>query len=128
MNYTENYHLPQWEETDRIMRTDFNDAMANIDQGVAQAAVMPFAVGSYIGKGAEQEIFVGFRPSFLIIAATQAGASASDMGRFSGFSEAQTSGGKVTFTDTGFIVASISYTLYPRVNDGSETYAFIAFR
>ena len=24
MNYTEKYHLPQWEETDRIMRTDFN--------------------------------------------------------------------------------------------------------
>ena len=31
MNYTEKYHLPQWEETDRIMRTDFNDAMAGIE-------------------------------------------------------------------------------------------------
>ena len=128
MNYTEKYHLPQWEETDRIMRSDFNEAMANIDQGVAQAAVMPYAVGSYKGIGAEQEIFVGFRPSYLIIAANQAGAGASDMGRFSGFSEAQTSNGKVTFTDTGFIVASISFTLYPRVNDGGETYAYIAFR
>ena len=43
MNYTENYHLPQWEETDRIMRTDFNDAMANIDQGVAQPTVISWA-------------------------------------------------------------------------------------
>ena len=35
------------------MRTDFNDAMANIDQGVAQAAVVPFAVGSYVRATAE---------------------------------------------------------------------------
>lgn len=39
MNYTENYHLPQWEETDRIMRTDFNDAMASIEGGLAAADV-----------------------------------------------------------------------------------------
>ena len=35
MNYTENYHLPQWEETDRIMRIDFNDAMAGIERGLS---------------------------------------------------------------------------------------------
>ena len=34
MNYTENYHLPQWEETDRVMRTDFNDAMLHIEEGL----------------------------------------------------------------------------------------------
>lgn len=34
MNYTENYHLPQWEETDRIMRADFNEAMSNLDSGL----------------------------------------------------------------------------------------------
>ena len=32
MNYTTNYHLPQWVESDRILMEDFNDAMANIDQ------------------------------------------------------------------------------------------------
>ncbi len=37
MNYTENYHLPQWEENDRIMRVDFNRAMANIDGGLRGA-------------------------------------------------------------------------------------------
>lgn len=37
MNYTENYHLPQWEETDRIMRTDFNQMCADIDQGIREA-------------------------------------------------------------------------------------------
>lgn len=41
MNYTENYHLPQWEETDRVMRTDFNQMCADIESGLlgnAQAA------------------------------------------------------------------------------------------
>ena len=37
MNYTEKYHLPQWEETDRIMRTDFNAAMAGIETGIEGA-------------------------------------------------------------------------------------------
>ena len=34
MNYTENYHLPQWEETDRIMRTDFNQMCADMEAGL----------------------------------------------------------------------------------------------
>ena len=35
MNYTSNYHLPQWVETDKIMMQDFNQAMADIDAGIA---------------------------------------------------------------------------------------------
>ena len=34
MNYTENYHLPQWDETDRILRTDFNRMCADIEKGL----------------------------------------------------------------------------------------------
>ena len=34
MNYTEKYHLPQWDETDRVLRTDFNSAMAEIEKGL----------------------------------------------------------------------------------------------
>ena len=37
MNYTENYHLPQWEETDRIMRTDFNQMCADMEAGIMDA-------------------------------------------------------------------------------------------
>ena len=37
MNYTTNYHLPQWVEADRIMMEDFNTAMANIDEGIQLA-------------------------------------------------------------------------------------------
>ena len=31
MNYTENYHLPQWEKPDRIMMNDFNDAFQRLE-------------------------------------------------------------------------------------------------
>ncbi len=34
MNYTTNYHLPQWDETDRIMRTDFNRMCADMENGL----------------------------------------------------------------------------------------------
>ena len=34
MDYTTNYHLPQWVESDRIMMEDFNEAMAAIDGGI----------------------------------------------------------------------------------------------
>lgn len=36
MDYTKNYHLPQWVDEDRIRRIDFNDAMANIENGLSQ--------------------------------------------------------------------------------------------
>ena len=37
MNYTTNYHLPPWVETDRILMEDFNEAMSGIDGGIAAA-------------------------------------------------------------------------------------------
>lgn len=38
MTYTQNYHLPQWVEDDRILRTDFNQMCANIDAALSNAA------------------------------------------------------------------------------------------
>ena len=32
MNYTTNYHLPQWVESDRILMEDFNEAMESIEE------------------------------------------------------------------------------------------------
>lgn len=37
MNYTSNYHLPQWEMSDRVMMEDFNQAMSRLDTGLANA-------------------------------------------------------------------------------------------
>lgn len=36
MNYTKNYHLPQWDETDRILRTDFNQMCADMEKGLTE--------------------------------------------------------------------------------------------
>ena len=38
MNYTKNYHLPQWDETDRIMRADFNRMCADMEAGLLKTA------------------------------------------------------------------------------------------
>ena len=38
MDYTKNYHLPQWKKEDRIMMEDFNAAMADIETGLGQAS------------------------------------------------------------------------------------------
>ena len=40
MNYTERYHLPQWEETDRIMRTDFNQRVLRSRRRGAAAGLL----------------------------------------------------------------------------------------
>ena len=34
MNYTENYHLPQWAKSDRILMEDFNRMCADIEAGL----------------------------------------------------------------------------------------------
>jgi len=54
MNYTENYALPQWEKSDRIMMDDFNEAMAAIDTGLKamETAIPKIKVGTYTGNGA----------------------------------------------------------------------------
>ena len=36
MNYTQHYQLPQWVETDRILRTDFNDMTDKLDTALGQ--------------------------------------------------------------------------------------------
>lgn len=38
MEYTKNYHLPQWAEEDRVMRTDFNTMCADIESGLTKTA------------------------------------------------------------------------------------------
>ena len=72
MNYTQNYHLPQWVETDRILMDDFNDAYSAIDAALdglredvdanesaiaandaahASFGNCKFYTGSYVGAG-----------------------------------------------------------------------------
>ena len=62
MNYTENYQLPQWEESDRVLMADFNAMTAKLEAGLTgkadaadlaalTAAVPKITAGTYIGTG-----------------------------------------------------------------------------
>ena len=147
MEYTANYHLPQWVESDRIMMEDFNEAMNGIDEGIqgaqdtantaqttANAAYspnnMPYVVGSYTGNNGTKTIELGFRPSFLIISGDVGSTSMvghyQEYGEHVGFMSTDFIYDTVTLTDTGFKVVSNSSS-YPRLND-HKTYIYIAFR
>ena len=143
MNYTKNYHLPQWEESDRVMRTDFNQMCADIDNGIKSAAQaaqtaqgkaeeLPYVMGTYSGMGTEQSVTiqVGFRPSFVLIFSSQSHSSYhAVVGRFSAFSEAVSSSNRVKMTDTGFIVTPHNPDQqFPYINDRNNLYQYIAFK
>ena len=89
-NYTENYNLCQWEASDKVLRTDFNDDNAKLEtaltriEATANAAktqaqtitnnaytktgYRPFAVGTYHGDTqANRVIPLGFRPKFVFL-------------------------------------------------------------
>ena len=140
MKYTENYHLPQWVATDRIMRKDFNTAMSNIESGMsanaqaaAQAAKLPYVVGSYAGNGdgtAGQEIRLGFRPSFVIICSDQQYQTQTYYGG-NGVMMAGPTGntGLLYLTDNGFrVVGDDRSLIFPQINHSKWTYDYIAFR
>ena len=134
MNYTNNYHLPQWVETDRIMMEDFNRAFSDIDEGIktaqdtadtaeskadaAQSSAnavadaytpgnQPYVVGSYTGTGADMTITLGFRPKFLILSGMESSSATNSTlawDRYFGLCDGSIMPLRVTFTDTGFTV------------------------
>ena len=134
MNYTTNYHLPQWAETDRIMMEDFNQMCSDIDEGIktaqdtadtaeskadaAQTAAnavadaytpgnQPYVVGSYTGSGADMSITLGFRPKFLILSGMESSSATNSTlawDRYFGLCDGSIMPLRVTFTDTGFTV------------------------
>ena len=134
MNYTTNYHLPQWAETDRIQMEDFNQMCSDIDQGIktaqdtadtaeskadaAQSSAnavadaytpgnQPYVVGSYTGTGADMTITLGFRPKFLILSGMESTIttnSTSTWDRYFGLCDGSILSLRVAFSDTGFTV------------------------
>lgn len=46
MNYTENYQLPQWVESDRVLMEDFNEANSTIDQALGEHAAILAGCGN----------------------------------------------------------------------------------
>ena len=127
MNYTEKYHLPQWEENDRIMRTDFNEAMANIDSGITDV-VKSFAAGTYRGTDQPQKIVTGFRPRFILVHTyKEPTQSTEDFTALSAILTPALDHRFVIFEDDGFTVKGTALS-YPLVNRINQIYAYIAFR
>ena len=50
-NHTTNYQLCQWEATDKVLRTDFNQDNQKIDAALAGKGNCSVASGSYTGTG-----------------------------------------------------------------------------
>lgn len=157
MNYTRKHHLPQWEETDRIMMNDFNAAMAGIETGIesvrteasqvateltkkvtaaqktadtarTEAAQKPYVVGSYVGVAyREQEFKIGFSPSVVIGFANQGFTSSTDVIGRVFAGGRLVSSDAITITTTGFRIAADTGK-HPRVNVNGVQYEYIAFR
>ena len=51
MDYTTNYQLPVWAETDRILMDDFNDAFDTIDTAMGGFGNCQVYTTSYVGTG-----------------------------------------------------------------------------
>ena len=148
MNYTEKYHLPQWEESDRVMPTDFNQMCADMETGLegnAQAAQTAqttadtalstaqtalahknYVSGTYRGSGGSQEITVGFKPSAVIICRLANGTvDVSFAGTCFLFVR---DGNNVDFLDKGFRVWNLNANERPTVNVNGYTYFYMAFQ
>ena len=57
MNYTQNYQLPQWAETDRILRTDFNGMTEALESALNGKGNCRLFTGSYVGTGTKEQSF-----------------------------------------------------------------------
>lgn len=157
MNYTNNHHLPQWVESDRVRMSDFNAAMASIESGLsasAQAAQTaqsaaeiahnlaaiarneanekPYTVGHYTGNGKLKQISLGYRPSFLLFTGAEAADSANSPAiiAFTGMLGSTTLASRCKIIDTGFqlLPSSDENGTYPDLNQSGRAYDYIAFR
>ena len=56
MKYTEKCRLPQWDETDRVLRTDFNDAFAGLERIGADHGRLRWMAGNLIRDAYRREV------------------------------------------------------------------------
>ena len=74
MKYTENYHLPQWDESDRVLRTDFNQMCADMEAGLGKTA-SDAAAGDTVVAAAAQNAQATANQAVSAAAAAQAAAN-----------------------------------------------------
>ena len=154
MNYTEKYHLPQWEETDRIMRTDFNQMCADLEKGIARAQVSADSaqtgiagltktveqqaqilsahehcvMGTFTGSMYATVVTLGFRPKAVYIAKVYSTGNVEDAAGACGLFMDGVSNSTLVFRDDGFSLYSGDSGTYPRLNSRNMPYIYIAFK
>lgn len=154
MNYTEKYHLPQWEDSDRVMRTDFNQMCVNIENGIkevkseaqkAQTDVDGLArtvksqgetlsahehcvMGTFTGSMYATVVTLGFRPKAVYIAKVYTTRDVEDAAGACGLFMDGVSNSTLVFRDDGFSLHSGDSGTYPRLNSRNTPYIYIAFK
>ena len=145
MEYTTNYHLPQWVETDRIMMGDFNQMCSDIDEGIAEAKEAAdaaqqeaeekgFVIGSYTGNAPSsgtdpgQLITLGFLPSFLLITRGWASNISSSSFLVIGKARVKAQDSVFEWKDNGFVVKDTNTSGPLQLNTAGMVYDYIAFR
>ena len=124
MNYTQNYQLPQWEKTDRIMMDDFNHLSAKTEEGLTEKTEL--YIGSYTGDDSESRtIPLPFTPRAVYLCnefgqtynnGAHYGGLALEDTPAKGTSNATGQVDLITITENGFIVQNRS------VQSGSGSY------
>ena len=129
-NYTEYYHLHQWEPEDSFLRTDFNEDFRRIaaalqeklgqadraELAAAAAEKAKLSCGAFLGNGTSQSIPLGFRPSAVLLPGRSGLLQASR----------QTAAGAIEIIQQGFRVVHEDGAI-DRINESGKTYPYLAF-
>ena len=104
---------------------------ANAAKSAADTALAskPYVVGSYVGTGAARSIYLGFRPSFVIISGMEhhIGNRPEAFTNYTVMTGGNVMTGEIQFTNTGFTVSeSIGWA--PLLSISDRTYDYIAFK
>ena len=147
MDYTANFHLPQWEQNDRILMDDFNQFAACLEEALSQNQAAVEAVqetaeeaktavqmcaktffGTYQGNGGTRTVEVGSLARAVLISGrpkSAAGSSTNDVShKYSGMLVVGgiTACGRIDFSS--FSVFATNREDCPSLNDADCTYSF----
>ena len=176
MNYTQNFHFPQWEKSDRVLMDDFNQMCRDMEDGLlktaqdaasgtssavssaasaaakaqssanaalsaakaAQASAdaaqetadqafspsfLPFKAGIYSGAGSTVNVYLGFKPSFVIITRQSISTSSESIRDVAVVGPDGNMSSLISFSNTGFSVHSVDYSIYTILNFQNRTYS-----
>ena len=135
---TSNYGLNQWAAEDKVLRTDFNQDNAKLDEIMREVctALPQIVCGTYTGNGsAEQFISLGFTPRAVFVCSDQ-GITVNSYNRYyyGGLAicgnpvKTELPGSSVEITEGGFKVFSLnSASVHVAANASSQVGHYIAF-